>query len=89
MRHSSYHTPSLPSRIGRVLLVLLCSAGVLSGGFLLLCGLGAVSYTHLPETKAKGKNRSIIAYPAVSGRAFCKISDFFWFFVAWSKNSPA
>ena len=36
MRHSSYHTPSLPSRIGRVLLVLLCSAGVLSGGFLLL-----------------------------------------------------
>ena len=35
MRHSSYHTPSLPSRIGRVLLVLLCSAGVLSGGFLL------------------------------------------------------
>ena len=32
MRHSSYHTPSLPSRIGRVLLVLLCSAGVLSGG---------------------------------------------------------
>lgn len=41
MRHSSYHTPSLPSRIGRVLLVLLCSAGVLSGGFLLLCGLGS------------------------------------------------
>ena len=30
MRHSSYHTPSLPSRIGRALLVLLCSAGVLS-----------------------------------------------------------
>ena len=43
MRHSSYHTPSLPSRIGRVLLVLLCSAGVLSGGFLLLCGLGGLS----------------------------------------------
>ena len=43
MRHSSYHTPSLPSRIGRVLLVLLCSAGVLSGGFLLLCGLGVPS----------------------------------------------
>ena len=43
MRHSSYHTPSLPSRIGRVLLVLLCSAGVLSGGFLLLCGLGVLS----------------------------------------------
>ena len=43
MRHSSYHTPSLPSRIGRVLLVLLCSAGVLSGGFLLLCGLGVRS----------------------------------------------
>ena len=39
MRHSSYH----PSRIGRVLLVLLCSAGVLSGGFLLLCGLGVLS----------------------------------------------
>ena len=35
--------PSLPSRIGRVLLVLLCSAGVLSGGFLLLCGLGVLS----------------------------------------------
>ena len=43
MRHSSYHTPSLPSRIGRVLLVLLCSAGVLSGGFHLLCGLGVLS----------------------------------------------
>ena len=43
MRHSSYHTPSLPSRIGRVLLVLLCSAGVLSGGFLLLCGLVVLS----------------------------------------------
>ena len=43
MRHSSYHTPSLTSRIGRVLLVLLCSAGVLSGGFLLLCGLGVLS----------------------------------------------
>ena len=43
MRHSSYHTPSLPARIGRVLLVLLCSAGVLSGGFLLLCGLGVLS----------------------------------------------
>lgn len=43
MRHSSYHTPSLPSRIGRALLVLLCSAGVLSGGFLLLCGLGVLS----------------------------------------------
>ena len=43
MRHSSYHTPSLPSRIGRVLLVLLCSAGVLSGGVLLLCGLGVLS----------------------------------------------
>ena len=43
MRHSSYHTPSRPSRIGRVLLVLLCSAGVLSGGFLLLCGLGVLS----------------------------------------------
>ena len=43
MRHSSYHPPSLPSRIGRVLLVLLCSAGVLSGGFLLLCGLGVLS----------------------------------------------
>lgn len=43
MRHSSYHTPSLPSRIGRVLLILLCSAGVLSGGFLLLCGLGVLS----------------------------------------------
>ena len=43
MRHSSYHTPSIPSRIGRVLLVLLCSAGVLSGGFLLLCGLGVLS----------------------------------------------
>ena len=43
MRHSSYHTPSLPSRIGRVLLVLLCSAGVLSVGFLLLCGLGVLS----------------------------------------------
>ena len=43
MRHSSYHSPSLPSRIGRVLLVLLCSAGVLSGGFLLLCGLGVLS----------------------------------------------
>ena len=43
MRHSSYHTPSLPSRIGRVLLVLRCSAGVLSGGFLLLCGLGVLS----------------------------------------------
>ena len=43
MRHSSYHTPSLPSRIGRVLRVLLCSAGVLSGGFLLLCGLGVLS----------------------------------------------
>lgn len=43
MRHSSYPTPSLPSRIGRVLLVLLCSAGVLSGGFLLLCGLGVLS----------------------------------------------
>ena len=43
MRHSSYHTPTLPSRIGRVLLVLLCSAGVLSGGFLLLCGLGVLS----------------------------------------------
>lgn len=43
MRHSSYHIPSLPSRIGRVLLVLLCSAGVLSGGFLLLCGLGVLS----------------------------------------------
>lgn len=43
MRHSSYHTPSLPSRIDRVLLVLLCSAGVLSGGFLLLCGLGVLS----------------------------------------------
>ena len=43
MRHSSYHTPSLPSRIGRVLLGLLCSAGVLSGGFLLLCGLGVLS----------------------------------------------
>ncbi len=43
MRHSSYHTPSLPSRIGRVLLVLLCSAGVLSGGFLLLCGVGVLS----------------------------------------------
>ena len=43
MRHISYHTPSLPSRIGRVLLVLLCSAGVLSGGFLLLCGLGVLS----------------------------------------------
>ena len=43
MRHSSYHTPSLPSRIGRVLLVLLCSAGGLSGGFLLLCGLGVLS----------------------------------------------
>ena len=43
MRHSSYHTPSLPSRIGRVLLVLLCSAGVLFGGFLLLCGLGVLS----------------------------------------------
>ena len=43
MRHSSYHTPSLPSRTGRVLLVLLCSAGVLSGGFLLLCGLGVLS----------------------------------------------
>lgn len=43
MRHSSYHTPSLPSRIGRVLLVLLCSAGVLSCGFLLLCGLGVLS----------------------------------------------
>ena len=43
MRHSSYNTPSLPSRIGRVLLVLLCSAGVLSGGFLLLCGLGVLS----------------------------------------------
>lgn len=43
MCHSSYHTPSLPSRIGRVLLVLLCSAGVLSGGFLLLCGLGVLS----------------------------------------------
>ena len=43
MRYSSYHTPSLPSRIGRVLLVLLCSAGVLSGGFLLLCGLGVLS----------------------------------------------
>ena len=43
MRHRSYHTPSLPSRIGRVLLVLLCSAGVLSGGFLLLCGLGVLS----------------------------------------------
>ena len=43
MRHSSYHTPSHPSRIGRVLLVLLCSAGVLSGGFLLLCGLGVLS----------------------------------------------
>ena len=43
MRHSSYHTTSLPSRIGRVLLVLLCSAGVLSGGFLLLCGLGVLS----------------------------------------------
>ena len=43
MRHSSYHTPSLPSRIGRVLLVLLCSAGVLSDGFLLLCGLGVLS----------------------------------------------
>ena len=43
MRHSSYHTPSLPSRIGRALLVLLCSAGVLSGGFLLLCGLGVRS----------------------------------------------
>ena len=43
MRHSSYHTPSLPSRIGRGLLVLLCSAGVLSGGFLLLCGLGVLS----------------------------------------------
>ena len=43
MRHSSYHTPSLPSRIGRGLLVLQCSAGVLSGGFLLLCGLGVLS----------------------------------------------
>ena len=43
MRHSSSHTPSLPSRIGRALLVLLCSAGVLSGGFLLLCGLGVLS----------------------------------------------
>ena len=43
MRHSSYHPPSLPSRIGRALLVLLCSAGVLSGGFLLLCGLGVLS----------------------------------------------
>ena len=43
MRHSSYHTPSLPSRIGRALLVLLCSAGVLSGGFLLLRGLGVLS----------------------------------------------
>ena len=43
MRHSSYHTPSLLSRIGRALLVLLCSAGVLSGGFLLLCGLGVLS----------------------------------------------
>lgn len=47
MRHSSYHTPSLPSRIGRVLLVLLCSAGVLSGGFLLLCGLGSLPRRHL------------------------------------------
>lgn len=28
MRHSSYHTPSLPSRIGRALLVLLCSGRV-------------------------------------------------------------
>lgn len=43
MRHSSYRTPSLPARIGRALLVLLCSAGVLSGGFLLLCGLGVLS----------------------------------------------
>ena len=43
MRHSSYHTPSLPSRIGRVLLVLLCSAGVLSGGFLIMCCLGVLS----------------------------------------------
>ena len=43
MRHSSNHPPARPSRIGRVLLVLLCSAGVLSGGFLLLCGLGVLS----------------------------------------------
>ena len=49
MRHSSYHTPSLPSRIGRVLLVLLCSAGVLSGGFLLLCGLGVLSPAALSQ----------------------------------------
>ena len=43
MRSATSSPGALPSRIGRALLVLLCSAGVLSGGFLLLCGLGVLS----------------------------------------------
>ena len=64
MRHSSYHTPSLPSRIGRVLLVLLCSAGVLSGGFLLLCGLGVLSPAAISQQVSAGLHPPAASTPA-------------------------
>ena len=64
MRHSSYHTPSLPSRIGRVLLVLLCSAGVLSGGFLLLCGLGVLSPAAISQQVSAWLHPPAAATPA-------------------------
>lgn len=41
--HSYYHRPSFWARVGQVLLVLVCSAGVLAGGFLVLCFLGVLS----------------------------------------------
>lgn len=43
MSRSYYHRPSFWARAGQVLLVLVCSAGALAGGFLILCFLGVLS----------------------------------------------
>ena len=49
-RTSSFRTPSFSVWLGRVLLLLLWTAGLLSGGFLLLCATGVLSPVQISQS---------------------------------------
>lgn len=66
--------PSLPARLGRLLLALVCSAGALAGCFLLLCALGILSPGAISQQVALWLGEPADSAP-VAGQAEISLPD--------------